>query len=172
MAAYVTLLLAELEARGDANLRPGVVVWAHNAHIGDARATNRAEGGDWTLGQLLRERLPGRVFSIGLITSGGRVHAATEWGEPGTRKTLSPPIAGSHAALLRRVGRPGFYAIWADSPAVALALSGPRPQRGIGVRYLPALERQGHYYPARLSAQFDAVVYIDRSRALHPRITE
>lgn len=172
MASYVTLLLAELEAKGDADSQPGVVVWAHNAHIGDGRATNRAEGGDWTLGQLLRERLPGRVFSIGLITSRGGVHAATEWGEPGARKTLSPPIAGSHAALLRRVGRSGFYAIWADSPAVALALSEPRPQRGIGVRYLPALERQGHYYPARLSAQFDAVVYIDRSRALHPRITE
>jgi erythromycin esterase-like protein len=172
MASYVTLLLAELEARGNAKSPPGVVVWAHNAHIGDGRATNRAEGGDWTLGQLLRERLPGRVFSIGLITSRGNVHAATEWGEPGTQKTLSPPIAGSHAALLRRVGRSGFYAIWADSAAVALALSEPRPQRGIGVRYLPALERQGHYYPARLSAQFDAVVYSDRSTALHPRITE
>lgn len=172
MASHVTLLLAELEAPGPVSLRRGVVVWAHNAHIGDGRATNRAEEGDWTLGQLLRERLPGRVFSIGFITARGAVHAATEWGEPGIPKKLSPPIAGSHAALLRRVGRPGFYVVWSDAPGVAHALSQPRPQRGIGVRYLPALERQGHYYPARLSAQFDAVAYIDRSTALHPRITE
>jgi len=51
-------------------------------------------------------------------------------------------------------------------------LARPRLQRGIGVRYLPLLEREGHYFSARLSLQFDAIVHIDRTSALHPRIID
>jgi erythromycin esterase-like protein/predicted phosphoribosyltransferase len=36
-----------------------IVVWAHNSHVGDARATQVGEQGELTLGQLVRERHPG-----------------------------------------------------------------------------------------------------------------
>jgi len=172
MAASVTLLLAELDRLAREQERPParVVVWAHNAHVGDARATARSATGGWTLGQLLRERFPEGVFSVGFTTATGTVHAATEWGEQGTVKRLSAPLAGSHASLLSRTGLASFYVIFGEAPIVARALRAPRPQRGIGVRYLPAIERTGHYYDARLPDQFDAVVHIARTTALHPRI--
>jgi erythromycin esterase-like protein len=168
MASSIDFLLAHLDlVRGN---RSRVVIWAHNAHIGDARGTARSESGTWTLGQLLRERYPDDVFVVGFTTSVGTVHAATEWGEPGRTKALRRPIAGSHAALLGALRIPRFYCVFDDSESVSNALRAPRPQRGIGVRYLPELERDGHYYDARLSAQFDAVVHIERTRALQPRI--
>jgi erythromycin esterase-like protein len=168
MASSIDLLLAHLDAQTSTRAR--IVIWAHNAHIGDARATDRGDGGGWTLGQLLRERYPDDVFGIGLMTSVGSVHAATEWGGPGERKTLRRPVAGSHAALFSGVRLPKFYCLFGDSEFVRRALSVARPQRGIGVRYLPALEMNGHYYRARLSRQFDAVVHIERTSALHPRV--
>jgi len=33
------------------------VVWAHNSHLGDARATQRQDRQEWNVGQLVRERL-------------------------------------------------------------------------------------------------------------------
>lgn len=33
------------------------VVWAHNSHLGDARATQRQDRHEWNIGQLVRERL-------------------------------------------------------------------------------------------------------------------
>jgi erythromycin esterase-like protein len=173
MAASVTLLLSELDRLAAERWRPParVVVWAHNAHVGDARATARGATGGWTLGQLLRERFPGSVFSVGFTTATGTVYAATEWGEPGTVKKLAPPLTGSHAALLARTGVGSFYVVFAEAPLVARALREPRPQRGIGVRYLPAIERTGHYYTARLAEQYDAVAHIGRTTALHPRVS-
>jgi erythromycin esterase-like protein len=169
MAAIVDNLLAHLDAISAS--RPGIVIWAHNAHVGDTRASARGDAGNWSLGQLLRERYPERVFSIGFTTSTGRVHAATNWGERGRAKTLRRPIPGSHAALMSRTGIARFYCVFAESPALREMLALSRPQRGIGVRYLPRLERAGHYYDARLSLQFDAVVHIERTSALHPRIS-
>ena len=168
MASSIDFLLAHLD--NAAGRRSRVVIWAHNAHIGDARGTARSQIGVWTLGQLLRERYPDDVFAVGFTTSVGTVHAATEWGEPGVTKKLRPPIPGSHAALLGSVRLPRFYCIFGESDFVRDALRAARPQRGIGVRYLPELEREGHYYDARLSEQFDAVVHIERTKALQPRI--
>jgi erythromycin esterase-like protein len=168
MAATIDNLIAHLDAIAPAPA--GIVIWAHNAHIGDMRATARGDNGSWSLGQLLRERHPGRVFNIGFTTAAGVVWAATNWGERGRRKALRRPIAGSHAALLGRTGLPRFYCVFADDESLRAALAIRRPQRGIGVRYLPWLEREGHYYDAALSRQFDAVVHIETTHALHPRI--
>jgi hypothetical protein len=41
-------------------------------------------------------------------------------------------------------------------------------ERAIGVIYRPETERASHYFHARLPEQFDAVIHIDRSRALIP----
>jgi len=36
------------------------------------------------------------------------------------------------------------------------------------VIYRPETERQTHYFGARLAEQFDAVIHLDRTRALEP----
>jgi erythromycin esterase-like protein len=166
MASSVDLLLAHLDAVTCARSR--LVIWAHNAHVGDARATARGDAGGLNLGQLLRERYPGDAISVGFTTATGVVRAATDWGGPDRSKRLRQPIPGSHAALLHATGLRRFYVILDDSQSVRATLGRARPQRGIGVRYLPALELAGHYYNARLSGQFDALVHIDRTTALQP----
>ena len=166
MASSVDLLLTHLDAATGARSR--LVIWAHNAHVGDARATARGDAGGLTLGQVLRERYPDNATIVGFTTATGTVRAATDWGGPDRRKRLRPPVIGSHAALFNATGLPRFYLILDESPSVHAALADSRPQRGVGVRYLPTLEIAGHYYRARLSAQFDAVVHIDRTTALLP----
>jgi erythromycin esterase-like protein len=164
MASSVDLLLAHLDAVTGARSR--LVIWAHNAHIGDARATARGDAGGLNLGQLLRERYQDDAIIVGFMTAIGVCRAATDWGGPDYRKRLRQPIPGSHAALMHRTGLRQYYLILDDAPSIRAALDRPRPQRGIGVRYLPGLEIAGHYYLARLSAQFDALVHIDRTTPL------
>lgn len=169
MAATIDLLLAHLDATNATNgARSRLVVWAHNAHVGDARLTARGDAGWQTIGQMMRERYVEGAAIVGFITASGTVRAATDWGGRDRSRRMRAPLRGSHAALLHATGLPRFYLLADESPEVAAALDVPRPQRGIGVRYLPRLERAGHYYDARLSRQFDAIVHIDRTRALRP----
>lgn len=164
MASSVDLLLAHLDAVTGARSR--LVIWAHNAHVGDARATARGEAGGVTIGQLVRERHLDDAVLVGFTTATGIVRAATDWGGPDMRKRLRQPIPGSHAALMHATGLRKFCMIIDDAQPFRAALDRPRPQRGVGVRYLPGLELAGHYYMARLAGQFDAVVHIDRTTPL------
>jgi len=52
--------------------------------------------------------------------------------------------------------------------AAAPVLSEPRLERAIGVIYRPETERQSHYFYARLTDQFDAVLHLDQTRAVEP----
>ena len=148
--------------------RSRLVVWAHNAHIGDIRATSRGDAGRISLGQLLRERYPDDTFSVGLMSATGTVRAALVWGGPDRVMTLTPPLRESHAALLQRARAKQFYVVLDDaSTATTVAFDQPRLQRGIGVRYVKRYERPGgHYYSARLRRQYDAVLFIEHTRAL------
>ena len=106
MASSVDLLLAHLDAA--TGTRSRLVIWAHNAHIGDARATARGDAGGLNLAQLLRERYPGDAFSVGFTTARGTVRAATDWGGPDMRKRLRRPLPGSHAAAVACDGTAAF----------------------------------------------------------------
>ncbi|MEO8137597.1 MAG: erythromycin esterase family protein [Betaproteobacteria bacterium] len=166
MADMVDALLTHLDAAGDSRSR--IVIWAHNAHVGDARATSRGALGYLTVGQLLRERHGDNAFLVGFTTATGTVRAATDWGGPDLVKRLLRPLAGSHAAIFHSTGLQRFYLFPQATSRIRRFLDQPRPQRGVGVRYLPELELAGHYYRARLSSQFDAVVHFDRTTALVP----
>ncbi len=144
-----------------------VVVWEHNSHVGDARATAMGARGELNVGQLARERHHGDTVLIGLTTYDGRVTAASDWGAPAERKVVRPARPDSHEALLHAVGRPAFWLPTAE-PGVARALAEPRLERAIGVIYRPQTELQSHYFPADLAAQFDAVLHVDHTRALVP----
>ncbi len=144
-----------------------VVVWEHNSHVGDARATAMGARGELNVGQLARQRHGGDTWLIGFTTYDGRVTAASDWGAPAERKHVRPARPDSHEALLHRVGSPSFWIDTSDDP-VREALLVPRLERAIGVIYRPETELQSHYFDARIAAQFDALIHIDRTRALTP----
>jgi erythromycin esterase-like protein len=147
--------------------RARAVVWAHNSHLGDARATSMSLRGELNLGQLVREQLGDRCRSVGFTTHTGTVTAASNWDEPAQRMKIRPSAAESYERLFHDVDIPSFILPLRD-PATAAALSEPRLERAIGVIYRPESERTSHYFKAHLAQQFDAVIHIDETHALEP----
>jgi erythromycin esterase-like protein/predicted phosphoribosyltransferase len=145
-----------------------VVVWAHNSHLGDARATEMGEHGELNLGQLVRESLGSRAVSVGFTTHTGTVTAAVEWDGPAYRRHVRPSLPDSVERLLHDVGEPRFWLACQAHPDVSAILEASRLERAIGVLYRPETERQSHYFRARLARQFDYIVHLDVTRAVEP----
>lgn len=164
MAQTVEQLLAFLDLR---HKNPRLVLWAHNSHLGDARATDMGHFGELNVGQLVRQQFGTAAVSIGFTTHTGTVTAASEWDGPPDRKHVRPSIAGSYERLFHDAGIPRFLLPLRD-PALAQALAGPHLERAIGVLYIPKTERQSHYFYAKLADQFDFLIHIDETRAVEP----
>jgi erythromycin esterase-like protein len=155
---------------------PRIVVWEHNSHLGDARATELGEQGELNVGQLVRDRHADDCVSIGFTTYRGTVTAADDWDGPAERKRVRPALDGSVEALFHAVGDPAFLLSFGRNapPAGAVAgamadmLRAPRLERAIGVIYRPRTERQSHYFRARVADQFDAVIHLDETGAVQP----
>jgi erythromycin esterase-like protein len=168
MAETLELLRAHLSQRLG---RPAkIVVWAHNSHIGDARATESADRGQLNLGQLVRERdtrdETDRPYLLGFTTHTGSVAAASDWDEPVERQAVLRSREDSVEQLLHGSALGDFF-LPLDG-AAARALERPRLERAIGVIYRPDTERQSHYFRAALAQQFDGVIHIDETRAVTP----
>jgi erythromycin esterase-like protein/adenine/guanine phosphoribosyltransferase-like PRPP-binding protein len=150
--------------------RPGarVVVWAHNSHLGDARATEMGARGELNVGQLAREEYRGRAVLVGFTTYTGTVTAATDWEGPAHRRHVRPALPGSYERLFHDAGIPRFLLPLRTDLELASALGAPRLERAIGVLYLPETERASHYFHARLPEQFDYVLHFDETRAVEP----
>ena len=131
-------------------------MWAHNSHVGDARATEVGADGQLTLGQLARQHYGETSRLIGFTTYTGTVTAASEWGGVAERKVVRPALNGSVEEMFHETGRPAFLVSPMISRAAAEPLDTVRLGRAIGVIYLPATERQSHYYHVRTGEQFDA----------------
>jgi erythromycin esterase-like protein len=145
-----------------------IVVWEHNSHIGDARATEIGRQGEWTVGELARKAYGQDACLIGFTTFDGRVTAASEWDGEAQHKHVRPALAGSYERLLHDTGIERFFLPLRDPGPARDALMEERLERAIGVLYLPRTERQSHYFHAQLPRQFDAVIHIDRTRAVEP----
>lgn len=145
---------------------PRAVVWAHNSHLGDARATQMGAQGELNIGQLAREALGRHVVSIGFTTHAGSVTAAHNWDAPAELMQVRPSLPGSVERLFHDTGLESFV-VDLRGPA-ATALQRPLLERAIGVVYRPGSERQSHYFNAQLPGQFDLVIHYDRTRALEP----
>jgi erythromycin esterase-like protein/predicted phosphoribosyltransferase len=146
-----------------------VVVWAHNSHLGDARATEVSAQGQLNVGQLVRERHAGDCRLVGFTTFSGTVTAADDWGGPAERKRVRPALRDSYERLFHDVEEKAFSIVVAQAlPKARDLLRTPRLERAIGVIYRPRTERQSHYFRARLADQFDAVIHIDDTRAVEP----
>ena len=136
------------------------VVWAHNSHLGDARATEMSARGELNLGQLVRQRFGDQAWLVGFTTHAGSVTAARDWGDPAQRRRVRPSLEGSWERLFHDTGLQRFLLLQIPS--------GERLERAIGVIYRPESERFSHYFRAGLADQFDAVIHIDETSALHP----
>jgi erythromycin esterase-like protein len=145
-----------------------IVVWAHNSHLGDARATEMGAQGELNIGQLMRERYGKDAVLVGFTTYTGTVTAASNWDAPAERKQVRPALGESYEAMFHEAGIPGFLLELRGNEWIAGVLTEKRLERAIGVIYLPGTERISHYFHARLADQFDAVIHFDKTRAVEP----
>jgi erythromycin esterase-like protein len=149
--------------------RPKIVVWAHNSHLGDARATEMGEHGQLNLGQLVREHYGMKEsFLLGFTTHTGSVTAASDWDAPAETKTVRPSHLKSYERIFHETALGDFIVPLRDSMELRALLQEQRLERAIGVVYLPESERVSHYFYANLPRQFDAVIHIDETHAIRP----
>ncbi|MFC5577948.1 erythromycin esterase family protein [Lysobacter niabensis] len=144
-----------------------IVVWAHNSHLGDARATQMGERGEWNVGQLLREQVgESQTLAVGFTTYTGHVTAARDWDQPAERRWIRPAHPDSYEHLLYSSRLDRFFLPLTDG--IAKSMAEPLLERAIGVVYRPESEMESHYFGASLSAQFDAVFHLDETTAVEP----
>jgi erythromycin esterase-like protein len=146
---------------------PKLAIWEHNSHVGDARATAMGARGELNVGQLARQRYANETVLVGFTTYQGEVTAAREWGARAERRRVRPGRFDSYEALFHSLGVERFWVDTAE-PDVRDALGLPRLERAIGVIYRPETERPSHYFQAHLADQFDVVLHIDATTAVHP----
>jgi len=164
MADTLEILRGHLEKKGR---QPKLIVWAHNSHLGDARATERSRVGELNIGQICRERYGDMVYNVGFTTHTGTVTAAPEWDKPSLIKRVRPSIFGSWENLFHQAQLPKFI-LNLRSPDAKKNMPQRLLERAIGVIYLPQSERHSHYFEAKIVDQFDSVIHIDKTQALTP----
>lgn len=165
---HMLMMLERLRAFHGAGTR--AVVWAHNTHIGDARATDMGSEGLLNLGQLLREKCgPEQVVAVGFAGGGGEVLAAPHRGASMAVLPVPEPRSDSVEALLTGTGldRALFVFPRGDEGAQPGWLRSELVHRAIGVVYDP---EDPAYVPTRMGSRYDALLWIGRTspvRALH-----
>jgi len=150
------------------------VVWAHNSHIGDARATEMSQRGERNLGELCARGFGADSYRIGFGTDHGTVAAASTWGGEMEVKNVRPAHEQSYERQFHLTDLPGLILPLRAGQEldVTTALSHPRLERAIGVIYRPESELASHYFEAELPRQFNEYIWIDESRAVSPLDTE
>jgi len=165
-------LQSVLEFRGPASK---AVVWEHNSHIGDARATQMSARGEFNIGQLVRQEYGNdNAYLIGFGTDHGTVAAASEWGGPMEVKQVQPAHIDSYERVCHEVHSDNFL-LPLRNPAQEITrekLLAERLERAIGVIYKPETELQSHYFYASLPRQFDEYIWFDETRAVEPLTRE
>jgi len=146
------------------------VVWAHNSHIGDARATEMSRRGERNLGELCARGYGTDSYRIGFGTDHGTVAAASAWDGPMEVKSVRPAHPQSYERQFHLTGLPGLILPMRAGQEldVATELSHPRLERAIGVIYRPETELASHYFEAELPRQFNEYIWIDETSAVRP----
>ncbi|CAN5468737.1 N/A [soil metagenome] len=141
------------------------MVWEHNTHIGDARATTMSNRGMANIGQLVREKYgEENVTLIGFGSYKGSVIAGNGWGEPMKIMQVPPAREGSWEYILHQISAENRLIIFDKNAEI----NRPIDHRAIGVVYHPQQERFGNYVPSFLSKRYDAFIYLDTTQELHP----
>lgn len=145
------------------------VVWAHNTHVGDARATDMAAAGLVNIGQLVRESHgQDGVVAVGFGSHRGSVIASDAWGGAVRRMAVPEAKPGSVESLLHEAvpDRDSLFLLGDTGPAHWG--SEVKDHRAIGVIYRSRGERAGNYVPTVLARRYDAFIHCDHSTALNP----
>lgn len=145
------------------------IIWAHNTHIGDARATDMADAGMYNIGQLCRQELTNAgVVLVGFGSQRGTVVAGRKWGAP--MEVLPVPAAPSASweGLLHRAREANQMILMDELGEDSLFRNTLLGHRAIGVVYNPEYERRGNYVPSVLPQRYDAFLFFDKTHALHP----
>lgn len=146
------------------------VLWEHNSHIGDFRATYEGRSGHVNVGQLVREQYGDRTIAVGFGTYQGTVTAASEWDGPHRYMRVPPAREHSYEAIFHAAGMDRFL-LDLDAPLLGRGgewLFQTREERAIGVVYHPERERWGNYVPSRLANRYDAYLFFDETFAVEP----
>jgi len=166
MAETVQNIIAHIETKKDKAAK--IIIWAHNSHIGDARATEMSDRDEINLGQLVREQFAGTSYHLGFSTYTGTVTAANDWGEPAECKIINPGASGSFEEIFHDLKTKNFFLDLHLDEHLNHLLELSRLQRAIGVIYRPETERMSHYFFTHLPKQFDAIIHFDKTNAVKP----
>jgi erythromycin esterase-like protein len=144
-----------------------IIVWEHNTHVGDARATDMQQEGMVNVGQLVREQhQPEGVYIVGFGSYRGSVIAAGAWESPMRMMKVPEAQPGSWEAMLHHTA-PANKLVMLHELAGDPRLGRPIGHRAIGVVYNPNSER-GNYVPSVMPERYDAFLFIDQTQALQP----
>jgi erythromycin esterase-like protein len=146
-----------------------VIVWEHNTHIGDARATDMASEGMFNIGELARVQHHEKgVFLVGFGSYKGTVTAGRSWGAKMQAMELPEARKGSWEYLLHKAGANDKLLLMDDFAGNDAFMENHIGHRAVGVVYNPQYEQYGNYVPTILPLRYDAFVYLDETKALHP----
>lgn len=144
-----------------------VIVWEHNTHIGDARATDMYDDGMINIGQLAEEQhRKSGVVRVGFGSYEGSVIAGREWGDEMQKLSVPPARSESWEELLHASVKSDSLFLSNDLEKINIPY--PIGHRAIGVVYNPEVERWGNYVPSVMPLRYEAFIYLEKSHALHP----
>ena len=143
------------------------IIWEHNTHVGDARATDMVDEGIVNVGQILREQKGNvNLLVVGFGTHRGTVIAADEWGVNFEKMIVPPALDGSWEDLMHKAGPHDKLIIFNERNRIVFKEK--IGHRAIGVVYEPMYEHYGNYVPSSMSERYDAFIYINSTNALTP----
>lgn len=144
------------------------IIWEHNTHIGDARATDMAAQGMFNVGQLVREQHgENNTFAVGFGAYKGTVIAGRNWGDVMRVMHVPNAVAGSWEDLLHQYNRQDSI-VFMNAEMKKHFGKKAIGHRAIGVVYHPQREQYGNYVPSIMPQRYDAFIYLEDSNALHP----
>jgi erythromycin esterase len=144
------------------------IVWEHNTHIGDARATDMKRAGMINIGQLAREQYGiNQVYLVGFGSYRGSVIAGDEWGAPMKEMDVPEAREGSIEYQLHKESTQNRYLLF-NTEDIRMQHDEAIRHRAIGVVYNPYREKYGNYVPSVMANRYDAFIFLDETRALHP----
>jgi erythromycin esterase len=140
-----------------------IIVWEHNTHIGDARATDMNRSGLINVGQLVKEEHDKEgVIRVGFGSYEGSVMAGYQWGGKMNKMILPKAKPGSWEYFLHESGAYNKLILSND----IRNLNQPIGHRAVGVVYDPDFEF-GNYVPSLIPSRYEAFIYLDKTKALH-----
>ncbi len=153
------------------------IIWEHNTHIGDYRATDMVIHGQVNIGGLAREFYGNdKVGLVGFGTYKGEVTASHSWDGPTISFDVpeAPITSVEHICheAIPEIGHHDFFMIFDPKDYENILRREIKGHRAIGVVYNPQNERRGNYVSTSLAARYDAFIFINETTALVPLQTQ